>query len=102
MINPTKGPGSPAAIYRATAQSGKANKSQSTSQADSQFDQVSISQTSKDHLFHQQMVSRLVGETRTVHTTSDIQRVKEEVSSGTYEIDAKEIAARMMLEGAFR
>lgn len=101
MISPTKGPGSPASVYRAAAQPGTAAKAKSTSSTDAQFDQVSISRTSQDHLFHQQMVSRLVGETRTAHTTSDIQRVKEDVNNGSYQINANEIAARMMLEGAF-
>lgn len=78
-------------------QSGSA-AAQKTKGTAAQYDKVELSRSGADLNF-QQMVSRVVGEVRTANTTADIQKIKEEVQSGTYKIDPAEIAARMMLEG---
>jgi|GEM_PF-2431875 len=73
-----------------------ANQAQSP---ENYFDQVSIKRdASATDRFRREWVSRLVNEVRTSHTANDLQRIKSEVQNGTYQPDAKEIAAKMLLE----
>ena len=100
MINPTKGPGRAAPIYHSlprAAISSKTNRPQST---DAQFDQVQISATPEGQSF-QAMVAKMASEARIPHTKGDIQVVRQEVESGNYRVDSREIAARMLLEGNY-
>lgn len=63
------------------------------------FDQVNISRESSTAVqFRQECLSRLVREVRTAHTASDISRIKAEVQNGSYQPDAVEIAAKLLLE----
>lgn len=63
------------------------------------FDQVTIKRdSSATDRFRREWVSRLVNEVRTSHTANDIQQIKSQVQSGTYQPDAKEIATKMLLE----
>ncbi len=64
------------------------------------YDQLNLSgKPTGETQFHRELVSRLVQEVRTVHTTGDIQRLVQEVGSGAYAPDPAGIAARMLLEG---
>lgn len=101
MIMPTKGPGGASSIFQTPLQANQYKAARSPAQ-DAQFDQVNISHPSKGLSFQQEMVARLVGDVRTVHTTGDIQRVKQEIQSGTYQVNANEIASKMLLEGVYR
>lgn len=63
------------------------------------FDSVSISAPTAEGRLQRGLVSRLSNEIRTATTTGDIQTLKAQVSSGTYEPDADAIAAKMLLLG---
>lgn len=65
------------------------------------YDQVRIAQgpTAGDGRFQKELASRLVGEVRTANTTGDIQRIRDAVQTGTYQVDLAAIATRMMLGG---
>jgi anti-sigma28 factor (negative regulator of flagellin synthesis) len=60
------------------------------------YDSLTISSSSEERSFHMQLVSRLSQEVRTSVTTGDVQRLKQEVSSGQYTPDPMAIAARML------
>lgn len=64
------------------------------------FDQVRIAQEpTGEGRFQKELAARLVGEVRTTNTTGDIQRIRDAVQGGTYQIDLAAIATRMMLGG---
>lgn len=66
------------------------------------FDHVELSgEVTGEIRFRRELVSRLVQEVRTAHTTGDIQRLTQAVDSGAYVPDPSEIAARMLLEGEY-
>lgn len=100
MIIPSKGSGtlyptSPLAQQRTSVRSNQTAPSRS----DMQFDQVQISrERSGSDRFHRELVSRLVQEVRTMHSSNDIARIKSEVQSGNYQADPTEIAAKLLLE----
>lgn len=53
--------------------------------------------------FHMELVSRISQEVRTATTTGNIQELRRQVQQGTYEVNADEIAAKMLLrQGADR
>ena len=65
----------------------------------SQFDQVSISrESSGSEQFQRELTSRLICEVRTTNTSNTIQNIKNEVQNGTYQPNAREIAAKLLLE----
>ncbi len=101
MIMPTKGPGRAASLYHALPIQANQNKTPPEQISEGQFDQVNISGNSPVSLFQRELVARISSDVRTAHTTGDIQRVKQEIKDGSYKIDAREIAARMLLEGDF-
>ncbi len=68
-----------------------------------QFDQVSFSSMSKlegSDRTQQEVAAKLSHEVRTHNTTSKIAELREQVQSGTYQMDARETASRMLLMGA--
>jgi anti-sigma28 factor (negative regulator of flagellin synthesis) len=66
---------------------------------DSQFDQVNISrEPGGTEQFQREVVSRLVREVRTTHSAFDIQKIKDQVQSGSFKPDAAEVAAKLLLE----
>jgi len=101
MIIPSKGSGgvypiSAPSQYKTTPR----NNTGPSQVAGTHFDQVNISrESSTSEQFRKELVSRLVREVRTSHTSHDIQLIKAEVQSGTYQPDAAEIAAKLLLEG---
>ena len=61
------------------------------------YDSITISnRPSDENRFQMDLVSRLAKEIRTSTTTGDIQALREQVASGTYQVDASAIAARML------
>lgn len=69
----------------------------------SQFDKIAFSSHTKlegDEKIQQEVASKISGEVRTHNTTSKIAELREQVQSGTYVMDARETAARMLLMGA--
>lgn len=66
------------------------------------FDQITLNtqrEAQGEGRIQQEVASKLSHEIRTHNTTSKIAQLKEEVQSGTYQMDARETAARMLLMG---
>lgn len=64
------------------------------------YDSFTISSSpSGESRFQMDLVSRLSHEIRTATTTGDIQALRQQVASGTYQVDPSAIAARMLLLG---
>lgn len=64
------------------------------------YDSVTISSApTGESRFQRDLVSRLSNEIRTATTTGDIQSLRRQVASGTYEVDASAIAARILFLG---
>lgn len=103
MITSISGSGVVSPAYTPVAPAGSSGVQSGavhTRETEGSFDQVRISQeTSGESGFRRELVSRLVREVRTVNTTGDIQRLREEVRSGDYRPDPAGMAARMLLEG---
>lgn len=100
MIIPTKGFGAVPPVMKSHTYSGGQIPPSRTQTVTGQFDQVNISQAStRESQFCQELVSRLVRETRTVNTTGTISQVRQQVQSGTYQPDPADIAARLLLRG---
>lgn len=100
MIRLTKGSGGVSPIYPPMSYTPSPLSSTGRPQvAEGLFDKVKISrESSSADQFQRELVSRLVREVRTTHTTSDIQRIKNDVQSGTYKPNANEVAAKLLLE----
>ena len=65
---------------------------------DGRFDQLALSQEPDGEIrFRMDLVSRLSREVRTATTTGEIQALRQQVQSGSYQPDATDIAARMLL-----
>ena len=70
------------------------------SEVGGRFDQVALSsEPSGADRFRMELVSRLSREVRSAVTTRDIQALRQQVSTGEYRPDARQIAARMLLMG---
>lgn len=68
-----------------------------------QFDQINLSAQQKmgeSDRTQQEVASKISHEVRTHNTTSKIAELREQVQSGTYTMDARETASRMLLMGA--
>lgn len=66
------------------------------------FDQITLNNRENmdgDSRMVQETASKISHEVRTHNTTSKIAQLKAEVESGTYQMDARETAARMLLMG---
>lgn len=69
----------------------------SKSGADHSYDSVTFSAApAGEDAFRMRLVSRLSQDVRTANTTGDIQALRQEVSSGTYEPDPMAIAGKML------
>lgn len=94
MINglPNIGATAKAAKTRST---GKGNFAAAVTETQAQrhFDQVSIK---TDGSFQKELQSRISQEVRCATTTGTITALREQVQAGTYQVDAKEIARRML------
>lgn len=101
MITPSKGSGGVYPLsFSSPYQVASRPRNLQPQASGKQFDHVNISrESSAAEQFRQECVSRLVREVRTSHTTSDIARIKAEVQNGSYQPDAIEIAAKLLLEG---
>lgn len=80
----------------------KANQGMTKTENGASFDQISLQNREKlegDGKIQQEVASKISHEVRTHNTTSKIAQLKEEVQSGTYKMDARETAARMLLMG---
>lgn len=78
-------------------------KEKGASQEVSQFDKIAFSASTKlegDSKIQQEVASKLSNEVRTHNTTSKIAELRDQFQSGTYQMDARETAARMLLMGA--
>ncbi len=65
------------------------------------FDTVMIStqDSSQENQFRQDMESRLLRDVRTRPNSSELNRIKESVQNGTYQVNVSELANRLLLEG---
>lgn len=62
-----------------------------------QYDSLTISAApTGESRFQKELVSRISHEIRTSTTTGDIQMLRNQVASGTYQVDPSAIAARML------
>ena len=69
-------------------------------QADGCYDQLSLSKEDSDEArFIKEVTAKMSYQVRTNNTTGKIQELKRQVNQGEYQIDASEIAARMLLVG---
>jgi negative regulator of flagellin synthesis FlgM len=100
VIIQAKGSGGVSPIFPSVSYTPSSNSSTARPQiAEGQFDKVNISRDSSGtDQFQRELVSRLVREVRTAHTSSDIQEIKSEVQAGIYKPNANEIAAKLLLE----
>ncbi len=77
------------------------DKTSNQSSAAGQFDQISFSQSLEgESKLYQETSAKIANEVRTHNTTSKIAELKEQVQSGTYQMDARETASRILLMGA--
>lgn len=97
---PSKGSGGVSPLFPPVSYTPSSLPSAARTQiTEGQFDKVNISRDSYgSDQFQKELVSRLVREVRTAHTSSDIQRIKSEVQNGIYKPNANEIAAKLLLE----
>lgn len=66
------------------------------------FDQITFNNRMSvqgDSRTLQEEATKISNEVRTHNTTSKIAQIREEVQAGTYQMDARETAARMLLMG---
>lgn len=61
------------------------------------FDSVTISENSGANTFAMELKSKLTQEVRTATSSDQIAAIREQVQNGTYEVDAREIAKKMLL-----
>ncbi len=71
-----------------------------TEGTDKFYDQISLSSESNENNTLKDVSVKLSHEVRTHNTTGKIAELREAVQSGTYCVDARETAARMLLMGA--
>lgn len=69
--------------------------------APSRFDSVMLSARSESapSVYEMELRSRLSQEVRTATSVGQVAQLREQVQSGTYEVDAREIARKMLLLG---
>jgi len=100
VIIPTKGLGGVPPVMKPHAYGGGQIPPSRTQAVTGQFDQVNISHSNtRERQFCQELVSRLVGEIRTINTTGTISQVKQQVQNSTYQPEPANIAARLLLRG---
>lgn len=67
------------------------------------FDQISLNtsrQLEGDALKQKEVAAKLSNEVRTHNTTGKVAQLQKEFEAGTYQVDARETASRMLLMGA--
>ena len=65
----------------------------------SRYDHCALSQApgQEESVSFRELAARLSRQVRTANTTGKIQELRAQVSSGEYRVDAREVAARMLL-----
>ena len=86
-----------ARIYQ--SQSGGAAKTQ-RGDASRRFDSITLSSDGKRSSFEMELRGRISQEVRTATSSGQVAALREQVQSGTYQIDARETARKMLLMGA--
>lgn len=74
-----------------------------TSEKSASFDQLSLNtkrQLEGDDLMQKEVAAKLSNEVRTHNTTGKVAQLQKEFEAGTYQVDARETASRMLLMGA--
>jgi len=66
-------------------------------QPDGQYDRFAASVRQEERPGFLEAVANLSKQVRTTNTTGKIQELRRQVSSGEYRVDAREVAARMLL-----
>ena len=64
------------------------------------FDSITLSGESKRSSFEMELRGKISQEVRTATTSGQVAALREQVQSGTYQVDAREIAKKMLLMGA--
>lgn len=73
------------------------------SEKSASFDQLSLNtnrQLEGDSLKQKEVAAKLSNEVRTHNTTGKVAQLQKEFEAGTYQVDARETASRMLLMGA--
>jgi negative regulator of flagellin synthesis FlgM len=68
--------------------------------AERRFDSITLSGESKRSSFEMELRGKISQEVRTATTSGQVAALREQVQSGTYQVDAREIAKKMLLMGA--
>lgn len=63
------------------------------------FDSFSISENSTADTYALDLKSKLTQEVRTATSSEQIAAIREQIQSGSYQVDAREIAKKMLLMG---
>lgn len=86
-----------ARVYQ--AQAGGVTKSQKSG-ANRRFDSITLSGGDGTHSsFEMELRSRISQEVRTATSSGQVAALREQVQSGTYQVDPREIAKKMLLVG---
>lgn len=78
-------------------------KTETKSEKSASFDQLSLNasrQLEGDDLKQKEVAAKLSNEVRTHNTTGKVAQLQKEFEAGTYQVDARETASRMLLMGA--
>ena len=95
----TEGAGGIQLAYIPAASQVSARNPGMTRGTEGSFDQISISRgVSQESRFQRELAARIVGEVRTSVGSGRIRQLREQIQSGTYQIDASAIASAMLLE----
>lgn len=95
----TEGAGSVQSAYMPAASQVPARHPAKARETGNSFDQISISRNvSQESQFQRELAARIVGEVRTSAGSGRIRQLREQVQSGTYQIDIPAIASAMLLE----
>lgn len=96
LITGTEGIGP---IQKNTARQMSRARTRQAERRDSRYDHYTLSQTpgQEEGGTFRELAARLSQQVRTTNTTGKIQELRQEVQTGTYRIDPRETAARMLL-----
>ena len=95
----TEGTGSVQPTYVPAISQTPASYPEKVRGAGNSFDQISISRNvSQESQFQRELTARMVGEVRASAGSGRIRQLREQIRTGTYQIDASAIATAMLLE----
>ena len=88
-----------AAEAAARAYQGQSGAKLQRSESNRRFDSVTLSEGGVRGSFEMELRGRLSQEVRTATSSGQVAALREQVKNGTYQVDAREIAKKMLLLG---